>query len=144
MTMKQILVAVDEHPHAEQIVDSAIELAGAISAKILLIYVVEASSVPERYRDAHGDALPEHYYQDQFQRTVGPLLKKIEKAGIKYEGISAAGDPEEEILKIAKSKDVSYIVMGTRGLSRLNRLKAIGSVSRNVIEKSTVPVVAVP
>jgi nucleotide-binding universal stress UspA family protein len=142
--MKQILVAVDEHPHAEQIVDSAIQLADAISAKILLIYVVERSSVPERYRDTHGDALPEHYYDDQYRRTVGPLLKKIEKAGIKYEGISASGDPEKEILKTAKSKDVSYIVIGTRALSGLGRLRAIGSVSRNVIEKSTVPVVAVP
>jgi nucleotide-binding universal stress UspA family protein len=142
--MKQILVAVDEHPHAAEIVDSAIQLAGGLSAKILLMYVVEKSSVPDKYRDEHGDALPEHYYADEFQRTVGPLLKRIDKAGIKYEGISAAGDPEKEILKTAKSKDVSYIVMGTRGLRRLGRLRALGSVSRNVIEKSTVPVLAVP
>jgi nucleotide-binding universal stress UspA family protein len=142
--VKPILVAVDEHPHAEQIVDSAIQLAEAISTKILLMYVVEPSSVPEKYRDAHGDALPEHYYDDIFRRTVGPLLKMIEKAGVKYEGISAAGDPVKEILKTAKEKDVSYIVIGTRGLSGLSRLRAIGSVSRNVMEKSTIPVVAVP
>ena len=142
--MKQILVAVDEHPHAEQIVDSAIQLAGAISAKILLIYVVADEPVPERYRDAHGDALPEHYSADQFQRTLGPLLKRIEKAGIKYQGISGVGNPEKEILKAAKSNAVSYIVVGTRGLSGLSRLRGLSSVSRNVIEKSTIPVVAVP
>ncbi len=142
--MKPILVAVDEHPHADQIVDSAIELAEGMSAKIILIYVVDKSSVPDKYRDEHGDALPEHYYEDEFKRTVGPLLKRIDKAGIKFEGIAAAGDAETEILKVAKSKDVSYIVMGTRGLRRLGRLRALGSVSRNVIEKSTVPVVAVP
>lgn len=142
--MKQILVAVDEHPHADQIVDSGIELASAMAAKILLIYVVEKSSVPEEYRDSHGDALPEHFYEDQFKRAVAPYLKRIEKAGIKYEGISAAGDPVKEILKAAKTKDVDYIVMGTRELRGLGRLRAIGSVSRNVIEKSTIPVVAVP
>ena len=142
--MKQILVAVDEHPHADQIVDSAIQLAGAISAKILVIYVMADESVPDRYRDAHGDALPEHYSADQFQRTFGLLLKRIEKAGIKYEGISAVGDPVKEILKAAKSNAVSYIVVGTRGLSGLSRLKCLSSVSRNVIEKSTVPVLAVP
>jgi nucleotide-binding universal stress UspA family protein len=142
--MKQILVAVDEHPHAIQIVDSAIELAGGMSAKILLMYVVDKGSVPEKYRDEHGDALPEHYYADEFQRAVGPLVKRIEKAGIKYEGVPAAGDPVKEILKAAKSKDVSYIVVGTRELRNLGRLRAIGSVSRNIIEKSTVPVVAVP
>jgi nucleotide-binding universal stress UspA family protein len=142
--MKQILVAVDEHPHAEQIVDSAIELAKGISAKILLIYVVDKSSVPENYRDEHGDALPEHFYRDEFQRTVGPMMKMIVKSGIKCEGIATSGDPVKEILKAAKSKEVSYIVMGTRELRGLGRLRAIGSVSRNVIEKSTIPVVAVP
>ena len=142
--MKQILVAVDEHPHAEQIVDRGIQLAGEISAKILLMYVVPDKAVPESYRDTHGDALPEHYAQDQFQRTVGPLLKYIEKSGIKCEGIWGVGDPRKEILKAAKSKNVSYIVIGTRGLRNLGRLRAIGSVSRNVIENSTIPVLAVP
>jgi nucleotide-binding universal stress UspA family protein len=142
--VKAILVAVDEHPHAEQIVDSAIQLAEGLGAKIILTYVVPKSSVPEEYRDGHGDALPEHYYADQFQRTVGPLLKMIDRRGIKYEGLSLFGDPEEEILKAARLSDVSYIVVGARGLRGVNRLRALGSVSRNVIENSTVPVVAVP
>jgi len=144
IVMKQILVAVDEHPHAEQIVDSAIELAQGLSARILLMYVIDKSSVPENYRDEHGDALPEHYYEDEFQRTVGPLMMAIEKAGIRCEGIAASGDPVQEILKAAKSKSVNYIVMGARELRGLRRLRAINSVSRNVIEKSTIPVVAVP
>jgi len=142
--MQPLLVAVDEHPHAEQIVDSAIELARGMSAKILLMYVVDKTSVPEKFRDEHGDALPEHFYEDEFERTVGPLMNVIEKAGIMCEGIAASGDPVKEILKAAKSRNVSYIVMGARGLRNLRRLKAISSVSRNVIEKSTVPVVAVP
>ena len=141
--MKQILVAVDEHPHAEQIVDSAIELARSMSARILLMYVVEGS-VPENYRDEHGDALPEHYYRDEFERSIGPLVKMIEKAGLRCEGIPSSGDPVKEILKMASSRNVSYIVMGTRELRGLGRLRAIGSVSRNVIEKSAIPVLAVP
>lgn len=143
--MKHILlVAVDEHPHAEQIVVSAIELAKGLSAKILLMYVMDEADVPENYRDEHGDALPEHYYDDEFQRTVGGLVKTIEKTGIKCQGIAASGDPVKEILKAAKSNGASYIVVGTRELRNLGRLRAIGSVSRNVIEKSTIPVVAVP
>lgn len=142
--MKQILVAVDEHPHAEQIVESAIQLAMPMAAKILLLYVVTEKSVPEGYADQHGDALPEHYYEDQFQRTVGRLLKHIEKAGMKYEGICGVGDPQEEILKAARSNDVSYIVVGARRFRYLSRLKAFGNVGRTVIENSTVPVLAVP
>ena len=56
--MKQILVAVDEHPHAEQIVDAAIQLAEATSAKILLIYVVSVKSLPSGYRESDGTTRP--------------------------------------------------------------------------------------
>jgi nucleotide-binding universal stress UspA family protein len=143
-SVKPILVAVDEHSHAEQIVDSGIKLAKALSTKIFLIYVVSGGSVPSSYRDVHGDALPEHYAEDEFRRTAGPLLTTIEEAGVKYEAIAATGDPVKEILKAAKSKDVCYIVVGTRELRGLSRLKAISSVSRKVIESSTIPVVAVP
>jgi|HubBroStandDraft_4_1064222.scaffolds.fasta_scaffold683061_1 nucleotide-binding universal stress UspA family protein len=142
--MTKILVAVDEHPHAEQIVDSAIKLAQGMSARIILIYVVDETPVPEKYRDEHGDALPEHFYEDEFQRTVGQLVKAVETAGIECEGVAASGDPVREILKAAVSTGADYIVMGARELRGLRRLRAISSVSRNVIEKSTIPVVAVP
>jgi nucleotide-binding universal stress UspA family protein len=42
--MNQILVAVDEHPHAEKVVDCAIELAKAARAKIILTYVITEKS----------------------------------------------------------------------------------------------------
>jgi len=142
--MKKILVAVDEHPHAEQIVDAAIQLAEAISAKILLIYVVQKKSPPSGYRETDVNEKPEDFVEDEYLRAVGPLLQRIEKAGLTFEGINSTGNPEQQIIKTAKTKGVDYIVVGNRGLRRLSRLRAIGSVSRSVIENSTVPVLAVP
>jgi nucleotide-binding universal stress UspA family protein len=142
--MKQILVAVDEHPHSEQIVDAAIQLAKATSAKILLIYVVSNKAPPAGYRESEVDDRAVDFTKDEYLRAVGPLLQRMEKAEIPYEGINSIGNPEEQIIKTAKTKDVDYIVVGTRGLRRLNRVRAIGSVSRSVIENSKVPVLAVP
>jgi nucleotide-binding universal stress UspA family protein len=142
--MKQILVAVDEHPHAKQIVEKAIELAGALSAEIILVYVVKDASVPSRYVDVHGDAIPEHYYLDQWHRTVDELVKSIENAGIKHDGVCGVGDPQDVILKTAQKRNVSYIVVGARKFKGLGRLRVIGDVATNVIESATVPVVAVP
>ena len=142
--MKQILVAVDEHPHAEKIVDSAIELAGALSAKILLLYVVKDPSVPARFVDIHGDQVPEHYYLDQYHRTVDGQVKKILKAGLKYDGICGVGDPQDVILRTVKSREASMVIVGVHGHHGIGKLRAIGDVARNVIDKSPVPVLAIP
>jgi nucleotide-binding universal stress UspA family protein len=142
--MKQILVAVDEHPHAERIVETSIELARELASRILLIYVMPKTSPPENYKDTHGDALPEHYYEDEYERSLAPVLAKLQKSKVTFEKVLAVGDPQEEILKAAKSRRVSYIVVGARGLRGLRRLAAISSVSRGVIEKAEVPVLTVP
>jgi len=142
--MKAILVAVDNHPHAEQVVENGVQLAKGMSAKIVLIYVIDQKSVPDRYRDQHGDALPEHYYQDLYLRTVGPLVKTIEAAGVKFEGEYLVGEPYKEIVKAAKAKGVSHIVVGIHQFKGVSRVRAIAEVARNVIENSTVPVLAVP
>jgi len=142
--MKKILVAVDEHAHAQQIMDSAIELAVAMSGKIFLLYVVKKRSVPSGFVDVHGDKIPEHYYRDQFHKVTDDLVKKIEAAGLKYEGICGVGDPLDLITKTTRSRDADYLVIGIHRFRGLSRLKAIGNVARNVIEVSTVPVLAVP
>jgi len=142
--MKQILVAVDEHPHATQIVDAAIALAAPLSAKIVLLYVVKDKSVPTRFVDVHGDSIPEHYYLDQYHRTADGLVKKIRDAGVHYEGICGVGDPQDVILKTEKTRGVDYLVLGVHGFHGLSRLRAIGNVARNVIENSSVPVLAIP
>jgi len=142
--MKNILVAVDEHAHAQQIVDSAIELAVAMSAKIFLLYVIRKKSVPSGFVDIHGDKIPEHYYRDQFHKVTDGLVKKIEVAGLRYEGICGVGDPQDLILKTAKSRSADYVVIGIHGFRGLSRLKAIGNVARNVVEFSTIPVLAIP
>ncbi|HUH99423.1 MAG TPA: universal stress protein, partial [Nitrososphaerales archaeon] len=72
------------------------------------------------------------------------LVKKIRDAGVQHEGICGVGDPQDVILKVEKSRDVNYLVMGVHGFHGLSRLRAIGNVTRNVIENSTVPVLAVP
>ena len=59
----------------------------------------------------------------------------IEKAGIRCEGISGAGNPQQEILKAAKSEHVSYIVVGARRFRYMSRMNAFGNVGRNVIDK---------
>lgn len=141
--MAKIVVAVDEHPHADKVVDCAIGLAKPMGAGVVLVYVT-GGPVPDEYRDSHGDALPEHYYEDMFDRTVAKLKVKIEGAGVAYEGVYGLGDPAKFIVETAKAKGAALIVVGIHGHKGIGRIRALGDVARGVIEASQVPVVSVP
>lgn len=142
--MKQILVAIDEHPHAAQVMDEGIELAKALSAKVIIIFVVKANRVPARFIDVHGDALPEHYYLDEYHRYVDEQEKKLHDAGVEHEGVCGVGNPKELITKIAKKREVDYVVVGRHAHKGLGKLRVVSDVTVNIIENSKVPVLAVP
>lgn len=53
------------------------------------------------------------------------------------------GIPEEEVLRYTKEYRPRIIIMGTRGKSQKD-IDLIGSVTAEVIERSRVPVLAIP
>ena len=139
-----MLVAVDGQSQTGNIVDRAIELASALSAKILLLYVIVEKEVPRGYEDIHGDSIPEHYYQEQYHRATDEQAEKIRKAGIEFEGMCGTGDPKFAILSTSKSKEVSFVVLGVRSFRHQGRLRGEGNVAKEVMEGSAVPVIAIP
>ena len=49
------------------------------------------------------------------------------------------GYPSDKILEFAEKHQVNLIVIGSIGLSGFSRIKALGSVSRNVSERANCP-----
>lgn len=62
---------------------------------------------------------------------------------VKYVCVLREGIPEEEILRYAKEYRPVIIIMGTRGKNQKD-IDLIGSVTAEVIERSRVPVLAIP
>jgi nucleotide-binding universal stress UspA family protein len=52
-------------------------------------------------------------------------------------------NPPEKIIDFANSEKVDLIVIGGVGLSRLSKVKALGSVSRSVSKRASCPVLIV-
>lgn len=50
------------------------------------------------------------------------------------------GNSSNEIIKISKNRKVDLIVIGSKGLSWVAKLKGLGSVSRNVSENTSCPI----
>jgi len=51
--------------------------------------------------------------------------------------------PEEEIVSVAKQEKVDLIIMGSRQLKKIEKLRALGSVTRRVSEIADCPVMIV-
>ncbi len=80
---------------------------------------------------------------ENFENLLKRKISKGELPRIKYKTIIKEGIPEEEVIKYSQKDDFSLIIMGTRCKSRKEQ-DLIGSVTAEVIERSLIPVFAIP
>jgi nucleotide-binding universal stress UspA family protein len=147
--MNQVLVAVDGSEHSFKVIDAASEIARGLSAEILLVYVIQLQNEEpvgikeyekaEQYPDAYAD-----YLQDLAERAVSKFSEAVRKTGIPFRSITPTGNPAAEILNVAEVEKPKLIILGVKGLHGLARFRSMGSVARNVVENSHVPVLCVP
>jgi nucleotide-binding universal stress UspA family protein len=143
--MDKLLVAVDGSKHSAKVVDFAVQIAKSVHASILLVNVPPDMGVPEGYAgyaEEEGVA-PGTYYEQVSQGILDQMSDRIAR-DVDYETEIGVGNPADYILKTAESKKATMIVLGVFGLHNISRIRSLGSVSRRVVENSTLPVVLVP
>jgi nucleotide-binding universal stress UspA family protein len=144
--MDQLVVAVDGSHHSTRVVDYAAQLARSIPARILLVNVIPDPRVPSGYVEyTKMDGVdPTAYFERVTQHIADTLGSRLKAAGLEYEVATTIGNPANLILDLAKRRKASMIVIGVFGLHHLGRIRSLGSVSRRIVENSTIPVVLVP
>jgi len=133
---KKILIAFDGSENANRALEYGIELAKKLGASIILLHVVDLP------RAGYGFNIPISM-EDRFKEIGKGLLskgeEKLKQSGLDYEVDLSSGDPAQTILLTAEDKFCGLILMGRRGLGRMDRL-LLGSVSDKVAKHSSVPV----
>lgn len=76
------------------------------------------------------------------RRYLGRVVSGLAAAEVQISGHTAAGDPAEEVVRLAERGHADLIVMATHGRSGLAR-SVLGSVTDRVALRSTVPVLVV-
>lgn len=145
--LKTILVPIDGSDFANRAIDYACDLASKYGAKLVLLHAVDYrfGRLPE---ELHQFAVAEHLNgRDEVYAVVEKLLESAElragNAGVEdVETKSEGGDAASVILDAATSADADLIVMGSRGLSRLEGL-LVGSVSHKIVDHAVIPVLIV-
>ena len=144
--MKKILVPIDGSAASRKAAEKAIETAKEKSAELTFIYVVNNPDVMSdgqygiRTRDdiLNLRASTEETGCKFLEKFVSEL--ETDNVAVKKEVVS--GQPDDEIVKLAKEGEFDLIVMGRRGFSRITRF-FVGSVTQRVISDAPCPVLVV-
>jgi nucleotide-binding universal stress UspA family protein len=141
---EKILVATDGSTLSKKAVRSAIELAGAVGAELVALYVVPR--YPVSYFEGgitvstQDIARTEKQWADQGQAVVDAVQQAAQAKGVKAKGMVAKSDlVAESIMATAKKHKCDLIVMASHGRKGFKRI-LLGSETQHVLTRSTVPV----
>jgi nucleotide-binding universal stress UspA family protein len=136
----KILVAVDGSKPSLKAVQLLIDHADWYRSRPEVELVAVHLPVP---KVAHlNKAQVEKYYSDEGEAMLAAAKKKLDAAGIAYQGRVLVGAIAETIVKHAKEKRCDIIYIGTRGMSELGAA-LVGSTATKVLHISETPVLLV-
>lgn len=147
-----ILVPFDGSKYSERALDEAIEISKNRDAQLLLVMAVTAPKVEPTALVISGaikggvNKALDKYAKETFEKAHNLMQKNIrycEKNGIEADYRVASGNPYDVILNQAQKNHIDLIVMGSQGLRGITKVKALGSVSRHVLENAKCPVMVV-
>jgi nucleotide-binding universal stress UspA family protein len=138
---RRILFAHNATPAAERALIYLEHLARVEEAEIVVLHVYEPQ---ERYLAVPGyNALLEKL-ETVAQEVVNDTVEYLQKAGVTALGIiESDSSAARAILETARDEDVSLIVLGTRGPSKMADI-LLGDVSTEVLRHAPCPVLIVP
>lgn len=153
---KRILVPVDFSDYSIKACRIAFNLAKEIHAKVKILHVYFNPYYPTALPMAEAFAY-QGKEEAEFQNILDKVNKDIKKLcntidekiasgefpSVNYSYVLKEGLPEEEIVAFAKDYKPALLVMGTRGKDQKSA-DLIGSVTAEVIEMTSIPLLAIP
>lgn len=144
----KILLAIDKSGYKDKAIAYAITLAKSLGAEVTVIHVIDKASMGATadvlgfYRGGKLKA-----YQDALKKDADSLLNKVVQLGDKEgvtmrEEVLVDSSVKNAILHYAKNKKMDLIVIGTKGMTGLEKF-LMGSVATDVIAHAHCPVLAV-
>jgi nucleotide-binding universal stress UspA family protein len=124
----------------------AVEICKSARARLLIIHAVAPTPplltdgvyiMPSTWDDIakHGRRATE--------RRIAKILQRLTRSGVRAEGLIAQGEAAEQIVRVARARDVDILVVGTHGRTAFSRF-FLGSVAARVVAMASCPVLTVP
>lgn len=153
--VKKILIPIDFSDYSMHACRIGFEYASRMDAEVMLLHAYYTTFIPSSLSylgmgqegpDEESIRVAYNRVQMDVKRMIASIDEKVaigELPDVTYNYTIREGLPEDEIIAYAKQYHPTLIVMGTRGKSRKN-LELIGSVTAEIIERTNVPLLAIP
>ena len=139
------LVGVDCSNCGGRALDYATERARSNGGKLLVAHVIEWS--PYTFSTAAENEQRHKRREEELARAhesiLDPIVTSLREKGVDAEGLVRHGHAAETLDSLAREHDVTCLVVGRRGSSRL-KAKIFGSVASNLVQIADRPVTVVP
>lgn len=141
--IKKILVGCDFSPDSGQAFKHALSLAQEFQAELHLAHVIEPPTQPGLNQgDTPVSEEIQQDYRDLLSRKLKEMVPVEARNWCTPKTSLPAGQPYEEIVSYAESKDIDMIVLGVRGQGLVKTL-FLGSTTDRVVRRSPCPVLSV-
>ena len=137
--IRTVLLATDLTRASDVATDQAIEIAGSLGARLLVVHVIDVG------RPGGGPIAPYERVVRIDQRKTpleSALLSIVQRARARHteaEFLLWTGEPGQSVVAAAEAEGADLIVVGTRGLDASGQF-LLGSISNYVVYHSSCPV----
>ena len=153
MTIKKILIGIDDSKYAEHAAEYGFEIARKFKAAVGLVNIVEPPMVSPMAasNDPILGTMPTMVVEDmdvldirknQSAQIVDLAIKKF-GSGMNVSHFTEFGSTADGIIDCSKEFKADMIVIGTHSRSGIDRL-LMGSIAEHVVRHSDIPVLVVP
>lgn len=137
--IRTVLLATDLSPISDSAITEAIELCGALGARLLVVNVIDSRQGFGKQLKPAMRASRIDQIRSERERNLLDIVSAARSAGIDSSFLVWTGEPGQSIVSAAEAEGADLIVVGTRALDRAGRF-LLGSVSDYVVNHSPCPV----
>jgi len=148
--MKNILFPTDFSPNAHNALNFAVEIARKINGNLILFHaysvqLIDPNMPAEIYLSAYQEEekSAKESLEELSKKIIGLNKDDTGKSLFTTEAIVTQGLVVDEVLSIVNDYKIDLVVMGTHGSGGITEL-ILGSNTASIIEKSLMPVLAIP